>query len=210
MLQRSFSTGDRVVHLDKPEWGGGLVTKTQLLSQQGTHLQMVTVRFDHAGLKSLSTAHARLSYESDYLEESRGSLTGQPAWPAEPKDIGLTASRTEALQDEQMLRLPEETRDPFQPLGKRLEATLKLYRFNGSPRSLIDWGIMQSGLDDPLSRFGRHDLEMLYEKWERERDQHLAELLDKLRRDDPHEFKQVQVSLPAPARAALQRRHTRR
>ncbi|MFG0252994.1 MAG: DUF3553 domain-containing protein [Phycisphaerales bacterium JB038] len=208
MLQRRFAKGDRIVHLDKPEWGAGLVTKTQLLSQQGTPVQMVTVRFEHGGLKSLSTAHARLGYEQDYLEQRRDSAPKEPAWPAEPKGTG--GAEADPLLAERLLSLPEETRDPFLPLAKRLDATLKLYRFDGTPRSLIDWGIVQSGLQDPLSRFGRHELELLFEKWQRGRDQHLAQLLDKLRQDDPQESARVQAALPSAVRQALQRRHSRR
>jgi hypothetical protein len=208
MLQRTFSKGDRVVHLDKPEWGGGLVTKTQMMSRDGAQVQVVTVRFDHAGLKSLSTAHARLGLEGEYLRDNE-PLAQRSGTLGETKPDAFAAPRADDSA-QRLLRLPEETSDPFLPLEQRIAATLKLYRFDDSPRALIDWGIVQSGFQDPLGHFSRHDLELLYEKWQRERDRRLAELLEKLRRDDPHEFERVRGRLPAAAQQALRRRHTRR
>lgn len=223
MLQRTFSKGDRVVHLDKPEWGGGLITKTQYMSREGTQVQFVTVRFDHAGLKSLSAAHARLSLEAEYLRADFAT-PGKPARPAESGPQagrrGSGGSLTPAEQAagsvatgdlaERLLQLPEETCDPFLQLDKRIDATLRLYRFDGSARSLIDWGIVQSGFADPLAHFSRHELELLFDKWQRGRDQHLADLLEKLRRDDPLEHRARVGALPAKVRQALQRRNTRR
>ena len=60
---------------------------------------------------------------------------------------------------------------------------LDLYRFERSSRALMDWAVAQSGLDDPLSRFSRHELEELFERWVTQRDAHLGRLVQESRRD---------------------------
>lgn len=210
-MTRRFSKGDRVVHLDKPEWGGGLVTKTQIISKDGAQMQLLTVRFDHAGSKSLSTSHARLAVEAEYLRDE-GERRLSLARLVEPNPFAgeeESSGQSESLRD-RLLRLPDEACDPFLPLGKRLEETLKLYRFDGSPRALIDWGIVQLGFEDPLARLGRHELEMHFQKWQRLRDQHLESVLKKLRREDAAAHERARAALPPRAAQALRRRHSGR
>ena len=55
-----FSFGDRVVHAAKPEWGVGQVVGAQPISENGVSAQRLTIRFDRAGLKTLSTGFAEL------------------------------------------------------------------------------------------------------------------------------------------------------
>jgi hypothetical protein len=76
-----------------------------------------------------------------------------------------------------MRRLPEATLDPFRSIDGRLEATFALFRFEPTGRGLVDWAVAQTGLDDPLSRFNRHELESFFERWRGERDAHLGRLL---------------------------------
>jgi len=61
--------------------------------------------------------------------------------------------------------------------------TIKLYRFDGTPARLVEWSIAQSGLDDPMSRFNRQELEQLYKKWLFNLDAHLLKLLGEFRRE---------------------------
>ena len=76
-----------------------------------------------------------------------------------------------------LTELPEAMTDPFLSLQRRIEATLESYRFSNSPRSLIDWAVMQTSLDDPLSRYTRHELEDAFARFCRQRDQHLQSLV---------------------------------
>ncbi|MCK4871417.1 MAG: DUF3553 domain-containing protein [Phycisphaerales bacterium] len=202
MLQRTFTRGDRIVHLDKPEWGVGVVSKTETATHTGAVVQIVTARFQDAGVKSLSTNYARLQLEAD---ASPAPLTTQPVG-----DDGPGATIEQGMLTDRMLTLPDETRDPFLPIEKRIAATIKLYRFDSSPRSLIDWGVAQSRLADPLSAFARHELEQLFERWRRERDNRLGVLLDQLRREDPARAASITQDLSAEAARAVQRRHARR
>ena len=60
---------------------------------------------------------------------------------------------------EVMVGLSERVRDPFRPVEERLRACLDLFRFDRTGRGLVEWAVAQSGLDDPLSRFTRHELD---------------------------------------------------
>ena len=81
-----------------------------------------------------------------------------------------------------MIAVPDRATDPFVPLAGRLKFIYDLYRFNRSGGSLIDWAIAQTGLDDPLSRFNRHELEQFFDRWCWERDRVLARTIDEGRR----------------------------
>jgi hypothetical protein len=73
--------------------------------------------------------------------------------------------------------LPEAATDPLSSLAARLRATLGLYRYTTEARSLLDWAISQSGLDDPLSHLNRHELEQAFEAFAYARDRHLRGLV---------------------------------
>ena len=51
---------------------------------------------------------------------------------------------------------------------ERVEGSIAIDNFNLA---------IQSRLNDPLSRFSRHELEFLYDRWEKIRDAHLQKLL---------------------------------
>ena len=83
--------------------------------------------------------------------------------------------------------------DPFSNLASKLRATLDSYRFTASPpmsqtprdaRCLLDWAIAQSGLDDPLTHFNRHELEQAFGRFAMQRDRHLAALALQAKRDE--------------------------
>ena len=73
--------------------------------------------------------------------------------------------------------LPEKLSDPFLSLNDRLLATLETFRFSTDARSLIDWAIAQTGMNDPLSHYTRHELEQAFPRFARDRDQHLRTLV---------------------------------
>ncbi len=108
-------------------------------------------------------------------------------------------------QRHELWDLPTELKDPFANLVSRLQATLKAYRFSTEARSLIEWAMIQTGLDDPLSKYTRSDMEQAFPRFARNRDQHLKELVRQMKRRGQHaELKQVvnQTQMPA-ARSAL-------
>jgi hypothetical protein len=83
--------------------------------------------------------------------------------------------------EEALISLPLDVRDPFNSMQKRLSLMMGLYRFDRSGRGLMDWAVAQTGLDDPLSRFTRQDLEQKFDRWAYERDNYLAKLLQEAR-----------------------------
>ncbi len=188
MQQRQWSVGDRVVHAGRPEWGGGKVTSAARANHQGSPCQRLTVRFDRAGVKTLSTALAELKPEQTGADAPRG---------------GWLDELEQARPADRLADLPERVSDPFITLDKRLEASLLLYRFTGSGGSLIEWASAQTGMKDPLSTFSRQELEAHFEVYRRRLDDHVRKLAGDLRRSDPAALERVRAKAPAPAQRLL-------
>lgn len=191
-----FEAGDRVVHEGRPEWGIGHVSRAAPDTHEGHPCQRLTVRFERAGVKTLTTALATLR-----RAQAEPALNGDDA-------PGLEHSGANA--DEVMTRLPERARDPFTTPLNRLGATLDLYRFGRDGGSLLDWAASQSGLPDPLTRFSRHDLERLYDRFQRRLDDHLSQLITEVKRSvgvavSQEELQRVVTGAPEAGRAALKR-----
>ena len=98
---------------------------------------------------------------------------------------------------------------------------LGLYRFEPATPGrlpydgvkLIDWAVAQSGLDDPLARFTRHELETFYGRFAFERDALLVRYLGEAQKAGGQTAATVDAVLktasPA-AQRALQKRNARR
>lgn len=213
MAEHTFKFGDHVRHAKRPEWGVGLIIKTEDTAVNGQPQQRITVRFPNAGLKRLMSGHALLQRvdeqaETEVAVNGNGAAAGFQQWDRLTDSDWLSPVAQRKVQ-EMMTTLPEEIRDPFNGLGKQLAATLSLYRFDKSGRGLIDWAVAQSGLDDPLSRFTRQELEQLFDRWTRERDNHLEKLLASAR-DEPEIVRDVVRNAPPAARAAVKKLHAMR
>lgn len=182
--------GDRVRHAGKPEWGNGQITAAEAAVQDGRACQRVTIRFDRVGLKTLSTAFADLRPAETLVSTER---------PADP----LLADG--AAVHELLSRVPEAASDPFSTPRKRLEATLNLYRFSDRGGSLLDWAAAQTGLKDPLTRFSRHELEDLFQKFQFNLEAHLRKLVREMKKADPAALAAVAASAAPAAKQALRR-----
>ncbi|MHC4218926.1 MAG: DUF3553 domain-containing protein [Planctomycetota bacterium] len=205
MSSRKFEFGDRVRHNRRPEWGIGSIVKTEELAIAGGSAQRVSVRFPNAGLKTISTAHADLQLvNSNNGPETDGADTHPLGGWEKMKEGDWLGGVAQRKVEEAMTSLAPEVRDPFMTLPQRLEACLALYRFDRTGRSLTDWAIAQSGLADPLSRFTRHELELLFEQWCSQRDEHLGRLLQEVK-GDPEAITRLIESAPAGARDAVRR-----
>lgn len=198
-MVREWSFGDRVVHAKRPEWGAGVVTAAQKIVHEGTPCQRLTIRFDRAGVKTLSTAVAELVSAAD------GPVLAPPAQSEADADAGWLSRLSGKSPEEMMSRLPEAATDPFSSLEARLKATLALYRFTDQGGSLLDWAAAQSGLKDPLSEFSRHDLERLFQRFAFVRDEHLKKLVQEMRKKDPTVLQVVLRAAPPTASQALRR-----
>ena len=182
MSSEQFSSGDRVRHAGRPEWGIGTIVKVEGLPLNGHPTQRLSVRFPNAGVKTIVTGgHAELQR----VDESADPFTANEnssvkVWDKMNESEWL-APMAKRKVEETLISLPADVRDPFNSMSKRLNLMLSLYRFDRTGRGLIDWAVAQTGLDDPLSRFTRQDLEQKFDRWAYERDTYLSKLLQEVR-----------------------------
>lgn len=196
-----FKFGDRLVHALKPEWGVGVVSAAQTVAENGKTCQRLTIRFDRAGLKTISTAIAELRPADEHPSaDAAGAAAATPSG-----DVGWLEQLEAGDLNERMTRLPEPTRDPFSTLAARLKATLGLWRFSEQGAPLLDWAAMQTGLKDPLARFSRHELEQFFNRFAFEREAHLKRLLLEARKQPSPEIERVKAEASPSAREAMRR-----
>jgi len=199
MSSSEWKLGDRIVHSGRPEWGIGEVRSAESTTQDGRKCQRLTVRFERAGVKTLTTAFAELKSADD-------SIALREVAEAERADGAGWLNAAEAEKPvERMTTLPEIATDPFRTKRARLEATLGLYRFTGGGGSLVDWAVMQSGLKDPLSKFNRHELEQFFERFKGALDAHLKRLVFELKKEDPAGLAELAAAALPQAKTALKR-----
>lgn len=207
MPPQQWTVGDRVRHASRPEWGEGKVSKAEATVHEGAPCQRLTIQFDRAGVKTLSTAFATL--EPFGAHHAVSSTTSNAASRADDGlgDAFVPASET---LGEVLARLPEPANDPFRSLEARLKATLSLYRFQPTGASLLDWAAMQTGLADPLSSCSRHELEAHFQRFRVRLDAHLVSLARDAARADPTLLNRLKADAPSQARSALDRLNGRR
>lgn len=199
----AFSIGDRVIHAKKPEWGSGPVTAASNTNHEGKPCQRLTIRFDRAGLKTISTAFAPIQLASKISDAVKPMIEEHHA----PLPIA-SAGHREILDI--MTKLPENATDPFASPAQRLEATLSLYRFTSTGGSLIDWAAAQCGLADPMGRFNRHELEDFYRMFEMNLRSHLGKVVRDANTVPAQELVRIAKSAPPAAQIALQKLHRKR
>ncbi|MEN9668859.1 MAG: hypothetical protein RLZZ386_766 [Planctomycetota bacterium] len=183
MIEATYKKGDRVRHPSRPEWGIGVVSKIEVVTRGSSTDLRVWVRFPSIGEKTLLASAAAL----EILEDQSFSSSVHSRQSVTDFDVaqggGWLGSISKQTANDLMTTLPGEATDPFAHPKRRLEVTIKLYRFDGTPARLVEWSIAQSGLDDPMSRFNRQELEQLYKKWMFNLDAHLLKLLGEFRRE---------------------------
>ena len=168
----------------------------QSVQQNGVDCQRLQVRFERAGLKTLSTAIADLRPAGTVVAEvSTRSAVAEPVDLSNPQEV--------------MGRIPEAARDPFSTPAKRFEATLDLYKYEPHGSSLLDWAATQSGMADPMERFNRHELEAFYERFRFNLDAHLGKVVRELRTQDPDAYRALVATAPTGARNAVKRLNAR-
>lgn len=198
-----FTLGDRVIHAGKPEWGSGAISAAAAFKHEGKTCQRLTIRFDRAGLKTISTAFADIQIASKVADAVKPMLEEHHA----PLPIA-SAGHREILDI--MTQIPENARDPFASPAHRLEATLSLYRFTATGGSLIDWAAAQCGLADPMGRFNRHELEDFYRMFEMNLRSHLGKVVKDANTVPVEELVRIRDHAPPAAKLALQNLHRRR
>ncbi len=204
-----------------------MVTAAQGSTQDGRPCQSLTIRFDRAGVKTISTAFAKLVAAGDapiYVTApaaepparsgAGGATTREPAHAraaalaAETGSAGAGGGLEPLVTPDPrvvMTRLPEAATDPFATPAMRLKATLDLYRFTPTGSSLLDWAAIQSGLADPMSRFNRHELERFFEAFAVVRDGHLKKLVQEMKKADPAGLAQALAQAPQVVQQTIRR-----
>jgi len=214
-----WSSGDRLVHTGKPEWGSGVVTSATRTTQDGKPCQLLAIRFDRAGPKTISTAFANLIPAEDAAALAPEALGPAPSGNGQASHHGGMGGMSKedefaarlmgapAAGDirQRMTRLPDPATDPFATPLERLKATVALYRFTPVGGSLLDWAAMQSGLADPLSRFNRHELEKFFESFVMTRDNHLRKTMGEAKKADPVAAAAATKGAPPAAQQVLRR-----
>lgn len=187
-----LSVGDKVRHRQRPEWGIGSVTKLETMTIKGVRDMRIWIRFPNAGLKTMLASVAPLEkVQLDRADAPAPLPTSVPAVNELEETLVAREARQEGgwlggvakrKPEDAMVSLPVTASDPFLSFEKRLDFVLGLYRFEPTGGKLIDWAVAQSGLDDPLSRFNRHELEVFFERWAFERDLVLSRLVQEAKK----------------------------
>ncbi len=205
MTEIRFKTGDRVRHDKRPEWGIGQVQRVENVHVAGKPAQRLVIRFSNAGQKTISSLGAVIRPMPVEMPRLNGSANAEPGTLVDREggaETGWLGAISKEKPEGAMVELPHEATDPFLPREARFKATLDLYRFQPTGRSLIDWAVARSGLEDPLSRFTRHELEQFFERWAFLRGKHLAKLVEEMKHDNGAMDAALQ-SAPHAARRAV-------
>ncbi|MCW5775691.1 MAG: DUF3553 domain-containing protein [Phycisphaeraceae bacterium] len=192
MSPTTWSLGDRLIHATKPEWGVGLVMGATAQTRDGRACQRLVVRFEHGGVKTLTTAMADLRPVATNGTSENGDRHEAP--PLDPAELL-----------ERLISLPPAATDPFRSLSARLKSTLALYRHKASGASLLEWASLQTGMSDPLSVFSRHELEQLFSRFAVVLDAHARKLLKEGLKREPQTVSAVMTEVSPEARASVKR-----
>lgn len=216
-LQTDFKHGDLVSHPRRPEWGSGVVKEVTPATHEGKAAQRIAVDFANKGRVVLNTAVAPLELKGKDQTMSRTpTLSGTEAAPNPLSGNGAKATgggwlgaleRATGGVKHELWDLPDPMTDPFSSLVERLKATADSYRYSTEPRSLIEWATAQTGLNDPLSKYSRSELEQAFPRFARDRDAHLKNLVWQLKkRGEMHLVNDIARNTKTPAgRTALER-----
>ena len=104
--------------------------------------------------------------------------------------------------EEIMFAIPMACRDPFNTLEHRMRRTLDLYKYDTSGKGLMHWAMAQTGMDDPLTRFNRTELEVYFKQYSFLLKKHLLKLLREFQ-DDKTTLKQIIDEAPSGARQVV-------
>jgi len=199
----SIEFGDRVTHPKFPEWGSGAVIKVENTPVNGAPSIRVTVRFAHAGLKKFVGDSIPLDVMvSGHAMPGDGDCK-RPAI-SEVEDLersGLTQAVEQKLE-EIMFNIPLACRDPFNTIEHRMRRTLDLYKYDTTGKGLMEWAMAQTGMDDPLTRFNRTELEVYFKQYTFLLEQHLSKLLSEMY-EDKSSLNRLLAEAPEGARRAV-------
>lgn len=199
-MSSRFAVGDRVVHPKRPQWGAGVIKRAEAIRHQGQAAQRLAIDFPNHGRVNINTAVATLQ-----LKDEKQTMTLNAT--GEGKGWLDQLEKDQGLKKHELWELPDTMTDPFATEKMRLLATLESYQYSTEARSLIDWAVAQTGLDDPMTRYTRQELEQNFQRFARNREQHLKELVRNIKRLGQSKMVQQVMSqiTDVPAREALKK-----
>lgn len=211
-----FNRGDVVIHTKRPEWGEGVIGQAINITHEGGHAQRLIVDFVNYGRVTLNSAVAPLVVKEAAAVNSglpaRQASNLSPAPAATPRSTGGWLDNLSEPKNklQELWRMPDSFTDPFLPLTKRLTNTLDSYRWGTDPHhalNILEWAIAQTGLNDPLTRYTRQELEQAFPRFVRDREEHLRQLVFQLKKQSRLDVaQQILQTLTEPlARNALQK-----
>ncbi len=177
-INNRYRAGDEVVHPSRPEWGTGIIRRTDAIVAADGGAQRLTVDFSNRGRVIINTEIAAL-----LPKEGTASMSTHTSSATSSGWIGTLEQASKNGPTHELWNLPDAMTDPFTSVAQRLSATLDSFRFSTAPRSLIEWACAQTGLQDPLSKYTRQQLEQHFSRFARDRNLHLKQLVQQLKRN---------------------------
>ena len=184
-----FKVGDKVAHPKKPEWGTGVVVDARPASHNGIEAQRLRVDFANKRNTTINTAIAPLVSG----EQLNQSFKPTPKGLGQDMSMSTNASNLgSGWLDEleganggkrELWDLPQGCDDPFSSDEEQLDCTLDTFKYSTDPGPLFQWAVVQTGLDDPLTKYTRVELEQAFPRYTRDRDNRLFELVRMMKRN---------------------------
>lgn len=184
----TFKVGDKVAHPRKPEWGTGVVREAHPTSHDGIQAQRLRIDFANRGNTTINTAIAPL-VSGDAMDDTFNTPKGfgqDMSMSSEASKLGagwLDQLEGQGGGKRELWDLPDACNDPFASDEEQLDATLDTFKYSTDPGPLFQWAVVQTGLDDPLSKHTRVELEQAFPRYARDRDNRLFELVRQMKRN---------------------------
>ena len=188
-----FKVGDKVAHPRKPEWGTGVVVQAQPATHNGIQAQRLRVDFANKRNTTINTAIAPLVSGDAINNNTHNNPLHSPKGLGTDMSMSTDVTKLGAGWLDQLegskkggkrelWDLPQACNDPFASDEQQLDATLDTFKFSTDPGPLFQWAVVQTGLDDPLTKHTRVELEQAFPRYARDRDNRLFELVRQLKR----------------------------
>ena len=184
----TFKVGDKVAHPKKPEWGTGVVIEARPQTHNGVQAQRLRVDFANKRNTTINTAIAPL-VPGDAINKNFHTPKGlgqdmSMSTGADKLGSGwLDQLEGKSSGKRELWDLPDGCDDPFSSDAEQLDATLETFKYSTDPGPLFQWAVVQTGLDDPLSKYTRVELEQAFPRYARDRDNRLFELVRLMKRN---------------------------
>jgi len=158
MLQE-IKIGQQVINPSCPKWGIGKVLSVE--PGPGGRDLRVRVNFAGSGVKTMMVPPGRLVAPEAQI------ISDQPV----DEQMGYCSPIEQRLRT-----LPVVVTDQRFDLVDRMDALIKLYRFDDDARGIFDWAVFQLHVADPLVEFSADELQGYFHDFCRRRDLALKSL----------------------------------